>query len=239
MALIVDGKLTIPLYHGTSDLFYESIKQFGLGGRNQIQEFRVIELLRQLVTICQTNLPNQEEWLVRMDDAERISRQGVTSGGFNFRHGSAYLTPSSFTPANYATLNEYGSEALEHFMMLWNRLRENHIELSREIKDGAHLIIAFAERPKLPLLIKLVDVPASILAAENGGLATDVFDRIEGLIQEKFFSVMCQQANFELLKPFPIRDADVFRIIEPPSDSEKALSLEPYRSTRSAVAPEA
>jgi hypothetical protein len=49
MAVIVDERLAIPLYHGTSDLFYGSIKTFGLGGRNLIKELRVIELLRQLV----------------------------------------------------------------------------------------------------------------------------------------------------------------------------------------------
>ena len=228
MALIVDGKLTIPLYHGTSDLFLGSIKEFGLGGRNLIQELCVIELLRQLVAICQTSLPNQEEWLVRMDDAERITRQVVTAGGFNFRHGSAYLTPSLFTAANYATSSEYGSEALGHFIMLWNRLRESHIELPPQISDGALPIIDFADRPKVPVLVKLVGVPARILAAENGRSACDVFRWIEQFMQDKFFTGYCQQANFEVLDPIQVRDADVFRIVEPSENSEKEPLLAPY-----------
>jgi hypothetical protein len=35
----------MPLYHGTSSLWYESIMTHGLGGRNLIREFQVLELL--------------------------------------------------------------------------------------------------------------------------------------------------------------------------------------------------
>jgi hypothetical protein len=33
-----DGRLTIPLYHGTSMLFYDSIVASGLGGRDIVEE---------------------------------------------------------------------------------------------------------------------------------------------------------------------------------------------------------
>jgi hypothetical protein len=220
MRLIANGKLTIPLYHG--------IREFGLGGRNLIREFEVIEMLREMVSICQLRLPREEAWFVRMDDAERISRQCVTGGGFNFRHGSAYLTPSDFTAVNYATTNTYGSEALEHLMMLWNRLREHRIGLSRGISDAVGRVIRFAERPRVPLLVKLAGVPAAALAAENGGHATDVFQRLESLLREKFFSIMCQQTNFELIQPIPLSHADVFRIVEPSCDPEREPMLAPY-----------
>lgn len=34
-----DGNLTIPLYHGTSSIFLDSIFKFGLNGKNVISEW--------------------------------------------------------------------------------------------------------------------------------------------------------------------------------------------------------
>lgn len=235
MRLIADGKLTIPLYLGTSILFNDSIREFGLGGRNLIKEFGVIETIREMISICQMNLPREEAWLVRMDDAERISQQCVTKGGFNFRHGSAYLTPSNFTAVNYATTNTCGSEALEHFMMRWNRLREHRIGLPRDVSDAVGRIVRFAERPRVPLLVKLAGVPAAALAAEDGGQPTDVFQRLESLLRERFFSTMCQQTNFELVEPIPVSHADVFRIVEPSCDPEREPTLSSRRSSISSI----
>jgi hypothetical protein len=240
MSLIVDGKLTIPLYHGTSDLFYESIRQFGLGGRNVIMELRVIELLRELITICQTRLPNEEPWLTKMLVAERIAQQSVSRGGFNFRHGATYLTPSSYTAANYGTATEYGSEALGHFVILWDRLREGQIELSRDLADRARPIIDFAARPKEPILIRLDGVPLAMLASENGSDAASVIHRIERFANDKvLFPVMRQQANFELLGPMPISEGNVFRIVGHSRDHVKEPSLAPYRPAKTPAGPEA
>jgi hypothetical protein len=230
MSIIVNGKLTIPLYHGTSDLFYESIRQVGLGGRNLIRKLRVVELLRELITFCETKLPNEEQWLLRMQAAGWIARQHVSRGGLNFRHGSVYLTPSHYTATVYATSSKYGSEALGHFMMLWNRLRENQINLPPDISDGAQLIIDFADRPRVPILIKVVGVPETILAAEKGGPASDVFERIEQLGQKSSVSTMCQQENFELLEPIPIHHAEIYRIVKPSRNPDEEPLLATYRT---------
>jgi len=233
VTLVVDGRLTIPLYHGTSDLFYESIVAHGLGGRNIIKEMRAVELLGYLISICRDSLPYDEEWLVRMNVAERIVRQGVTSGGFNLRHGSAYLTPSSFTAMNYATSNQYGSEALEYVMQLWYRLRERDISVPRVVSDIAQPLIEFTARPRIPILIKLEAVPANILAAENGGDAANILQRLEEWreqMDDRLFFTMCQQENFELLKPVPMGEAEVFQIV---TSREHQLSLEPYGAVTS------
>ena len=39
-----DGYLTIPLYHGTSTIFWDSIKTHGVGRRNGIKEWQVLDL---------------------------------------------------------------------------------------------------------------------------------------------------------------------------------------------------
>jgi hypothetical protein len=229
VSLIVDGRLTIPLYHGTSSLFYESIKKFGLGGHDLIKELRVIELLRSLFGICRSSLPDEEEWMLRMEAAERICQQEVTRGGFNFRHGSAYLTPSSYRAADYATSNEYGSEALGHFMMLWHRLQENRIELSDATSRGAEPIVRFATGRRTPILIQLDGVPAKILAAENGGDASGVLQELERYKGQNIFEIVCQQWNFELLGPIQVREVLVSRIVGHSRGNVAPPSLAPYR----------
>lgn len=226
MALVANGKLTIPLYHGTSDLFYESILKFGLGGRNVIEEMRVIELLGRLISICQTNLPNEQQWLVKMQSARSVAQQNVSRGGFNFRHGSVYLTPSSCVAANYATSSEYGSEVLGHFMMLWDRLCHRDIKTPEDVANGAQPIIKFCARPKRPILIRLESVPASMLSAENGGDATSVFQWIEKFVEDKD---MWQPANFELRAAVHVGEGDIFRIVKYSRGSVKEPSLMPYR----------
>jgi hypothetical protein len=229
MAFIVDGKLTIPLYHGTSDLFYESIRQFGLGGRNLIMEFRVIELLRELISVCRRSLPNREQWPVKMQVAESIAQQCVSRGGFNFRHGSTYLTPSSYAAANYATSGEYGSEALEQFMLLWNRLRQSGIGLPQQISDGARPIINFALKPKMPIMIKVDGISATVLRAEKGGDPASVFLWLESFMNDPISILdVGQQANFEVRQPIRIGEADVFRIVDHSRYRVKEPRLAPY-----------
>jgi len=46
--LLENGKLTIPLHHGTSSLFLVSIQEHGLGGVNPIEQFRVREYFTEV-----------------------------------------------------------------------------------------------------------------------------------------------------------------------------------------------
>jgi hypothetical protein len=222
MTSIVDGngKLTIPLYHGTSDLFYASIMKFGLGGRNLIGELRVIEVLCDLFKVAET-LSYDEDWLVGMKVTKLICEQRVTQGGLNFRHGSTYLTPSCYTAAAlYATGKRFGSEALEQFMTVWERLVESGVELPRAIRDSAQRIIDFVKGPVVPILIRLEGVAETSLRAENGGDPTATLQQI---------GIVPHQANFELIEPIRVYGTEVFRILERPSGPESALCLGLYR----------
>ena len=60
--LISNGKLTIPLYHGTSEYFLKSILEHGLGGFNIIKSLKVIQLLKELYNIADNLLTDENHW---------------------------------------------------------------------------------------------------------------------------------------------------------------------------------
>src|SRR3954454_24195382 len=151
MPLLHDGKFTISLYHGTNLLFYDSIKQHGLGGRNVIAELRVIELLRELIAICKRSLPPSDELNAEMCVADLIASQCVHAKGYNWRHGTAYLSATVDKGVRYAATSEFGSEALTCFMRLWMWLHASRVDLPANVTVACEPIVKFASGMKKPL----------------------------------------------------------------------------------------
>ena len=222
MPLLFDGKIRIPLYHGTNLLFYDSIKQHGLGGRDLIKELRVIELLRELIAICEDSLTAEEDWILRMQCAKFIASQDVTEGGFNFRHGSAYLAASVEKAARYAVSSEFSSEALAQFMMLWTRLQDSRVSLPPTVRAGSLPILEFASGKKAPLVFELSNVAIDDLAAEDGSHPRAMLDSVGSLAtgDDSVDGHFLGAANFEAHGPISIADARTFRVLrEPANDS--------------------
>jgi hypothetical protein len=72
-SLVADGRLTVPLFHGTSTLFYESIVDAGLGGRSLVEDLGLRDLARSLVEFCETDLQPDAEWAADKDAAIKIA----------------------------------------------------------------------------------------------------------------------------------------------------------------------
>jgi hypothetical protein len=238
MPLLLDGKLTIPLYHGTNLLFYDSIKEHGLGGRNPLTELRVIELLKELIAICEESLAADEDWILRMQCAKFIASQEVTGGGFNFRHGSVYLAASLEKALRYAVSSEFSSEALGQFMMLWKRLRDSHVTLPPNVENDSRAIVELASGRKAPLVIQVSDVAISNLTAEDGGEPSASLSSVEPLAsgENYIYQAFLGAANFELHQAISVENATTFRVIrEPSSDSacSKGYSLVLFRDESS------
>lgn len=234
MPLLSDGKITIPLYHGTNLLFYESIKRHGLSGLNLIKELCVIELLRELIAICDDSLPDEEDWILRMQSAKFIASQDVTGGGFNFRHGSAYLAASIQKAVRYAISSEFSSEALAQFMMLWNRLEDRRIIVPEAVVTRSKPIVEFASGKKAPLVLQLSDVPICDLTAENGSDPTACLNLVRQLASSEnpVYEHLLGAVNFELHKPTSIADAKIFGVLRASSNDSshsENYSLIPYR----------
>ena len=127
--LIKDGLLTIPLHHGTSSLFLESIHQHGLGGVNPIERFAVRQFFTDILRLCDKALAGDQDWEAFRFVHELLRDQVTQGDNANFQHGDTYLTPSRASAVGYALTNRYGSELISNAYRLLSFVRERRPEL--------------------------------------------------------------------------------------------------------------
>jgi hypothetical protein len=233
--LVVDGKLTVPLFHGTSTLFYDSILETGLGGRNIFEDFGLRAIAQQLLTYEEqlATLPDwllEKRFLLKMSEDPSSQKLGGHEG-FNFRYGGAYLSPSRQAAARYALFNQCGSEALAGTVKVIEALL---LQLPRlAAQEQFARVLAFARRPRAPILIEARDVPEAFLRAEQGGPCGPVLEYIESVLNDReIYDTIVQQSNFELLRPIPASQLHLYKIVSPQSGygSLEDLRLEPLSS---------
>jgi hypothetical protein len=232
-ALVADGRLTVPLFHGTSTLFYESIVETGLGGRDIVKDLDLRAIVRSLLKICETELDPDPNWLLDksavLKIAEEPSGQPFLDGDlgyFNFRYGGTYVSASRQTAVTYARLYNCGSEALSYTLRLLDRLSQQRPALAaREEFTGINLL---AQKQRAPLLIEARDVEVSSLRAEQGGSCEAVLKHIESVLNEPdiYYDLIVQQANFELLRAIPIANLQFYKIKALSADKLGEFELE-------------
>jgi hypothetical protein len=214
--LVTNGLLTIPLFHGTSSLFYESILEHGLGGINIIRRLGVIDLLDRLVQLCEQHLKPEDNWAPTMFSARQIANQSVADRGWNYRHGGVYLSPSVGTAARYATDKNCGSEAVHYFMLLYTRLKDEAPTLLTSVTSDATALLDFVSRPSAPLVLRLEQVAIDSLRSEHGKEISGSLEYLEQILNSKKpnMSRMGQQTNFECTSPIPASRLTFYRVAE-------------------------
>jgi|GEM_PF-7015431 len=202
----------ITLYHGTSTLFLESIKESGLGAVNPVEKYRLHELLAYLTSECELRTPddldfnrtkrttyamlNQDPFYRHPDDEQQ--RQ------LNFRHGATYLVAKEMGAAFYACQNRLGSELLSRCELLVRVLLTNREPVNIPLSlNGIGLEIA-VNTQHLPILIEVNNVPLSCLNNEHGMPAEAEFNHLRSkcptLTAEEYVRVA---GVFELTQPIP------------------------------------
>jgi hypothetical protein len=106
------NEVPVPLYHGTSSLFLEEIRQFGLGGRDPLVDLKMPEFVQELWPLVQANLGSTAIFRARSGLFSRMVEQ--RAGNWNFQRGQTYVSPSRETAVIYAANNRYGSELLTY-----------------------------------------------------------------------------------------------------------------------------
>jgi hypothetical protein len=100
-----------PLFHGTSSIFLSSIRQHGLGGKDIILEWRVLDFLRAATKILGPHIDHSDqEMQLNWKMLQAVVAQRVDH--FNWRHGGTYLVADELKGVMYAASNKYGSEIL-------------------------------------------------------------------------------------------------------------------------------
>lgn len=195
-----NGQLTIPLYHGTSSYYLDSINRFGLGGVRDEKIFNK-SVLSLLADRLSDPLNQTEWWELNSMFVELMLEQRITGGGFNFRYGDTYLTPSRFTAHRYAVSNCKGSEYVSTIYHAFSALVSVNGTAANEIVPSGHVLRDIFEAEHSPVLITIKGISVEMLRTENG---ENIQSQIESMIKMKKAvpgvdpEVLWQQFNFEI-----------------------------------------
>jgi hypothetical protein len=193
--------LPFPLFHGTSSIFLPSIRRHGLGGKNIILEWRVLEFLcitmKELDRyIDRSSAEVQMHWPIL--EAAKVQRVDH----FNWRYGTTYLTASMSKAVMYATASRFGSELIQLVSWLIAQCPPDHrpaLDLTLEhYPELAQCLSMTGE----PLLIRAERVPVNSLRTEEGEDASGLVRKLIDAHDTKtprYFAAFSQIGGFELL----------------------------------------
>lgn len=210
--LIEDGKLTVPLFHGTSTVFINSILQHGLGAKNPIHEYGIHELAKKVLLLAEDNLKDWDVFTQKEQSFRNMVNQTSSTRGLNFQHGDIYLSPSKYTAIRYAISNRYGSEFITYTLDLLAELIRRNItgakdHLYREFRSAFSLLDI---SPK-PITIEVSNVPVAALWDEHGRDPSLWFELMAETLRTSpdMFQLNLQQTNFRSVRPI---SADALRV---------------------------
>jgi hypothetical protein len=162
---IANGRvLKIPLYHGTSQFFVNMIMKKGLGAIDIVDDWHLVDLLKELLSLA-----NQHSAIDEFDSMiyQQVIDQNITAGGFNWRHGSVYVSAAKSDAYRYAQKKK-GSEILTMVDEL-REIVEDQIEL--DISDIVTRYPNAFEALKgvhMPAIIRISNAPIFYLRTESG-----------------------------------------------------------------------
>lgn len=207
-SLQIDGRLTFPLYHATSSLFYDSIVEHGLGGKNPIEELKVLQALRQLLVYEKEHPLKVELWFY----LEEMAQQQITAGS-NWQHGQAYLTSSKRNARQHAR-NKYGSELISETLKLYTTLG-----CPKEFGSDEYPVLKLVAQTASPLYVTISAVPLECLSGEKGEPINEVISLHERVnestkkeqgeeFQAAWWLELCP-IKFRLLSPVKIQPEQI------------------------------
>lgn len=192
-----------PLWHGTSAHLLPMIEEHGLGGRNVMAEWRVMDFLAEV-------FPRLNYNPVDYDDPDHNKKMlinaclGQTNRAMNFQYGHLYVAGGYERAASYAS---YAPELISY--VFWSLDMADRYGLPT-IKDSLSAypeIAAFVEQPPQPVVLKLPLVPLSALEDEKGGPI------MESLLEGGQVSeALLPQTSFRLNAVIPLGDIEVIAL---------------------------
>ena len=195
------------LYHGTSSLFLDSITEFGLGGQNVCEKYRIIEMFTQVVDVFKKKDMNSDWWAMEGFICEKMIGGEVTNGGFNFRYGGVYLTPSLETAQRYSQSNKYGSELVSYFIRSYEELYKHAPSLAYQIFPLNHPLRELIASGSQPVVLEINGLNKNDLTTEQG----EPIDAQLKLMNEMPKAIW-QQFNFECLNTIPSKNIKLLEL---------------------------
>lgn len=154
-----------PLWHGTSAHLLPLIEEHGLGGRNVMADWRVMEFLQW--TFPQLGFDDQN--YSDPDYMDLLPIQAAVRGGaagMNFVYGDVYVTGGYDKAAVYA---QTAPELLSFARTLVEVARRRELAAIPSELASYSEIAEFLTLDPAPVVLKLPPVPLSSLRSETGG----------------------------------------------------------------------
>jgi len=207
------GQLNIPLYHGTSSLYLESIKRLGLGGVNPYSKYNIRDYLKKNLSLyesiyddaCKKNIDVLHRDIPPSIIKATIEREGGQQ--FSFLYEGTNFTPSKNKAQDYAQ-NPLG-ELLYSVYVFDLALSQSKLYTRPTTWDENGLAYLLSNLEKhSPIVFKLESIPLAWLQSESGEDPREIVSYIDenlfrlGSNSEQFDS-MLQQSNFRILQNIP------------------------------------
>ena len=131
MTIVKNGKFSVPLYHGTTSIFVDSIKDNGLGSIDPLDKIGAKSLMEALFELAEKQGWSDDNWLKYRNLLAPLVNQ-VRNPIYNFQHGGVYLTYSQELAEKYAIENPFGCEYLQYLRVFIQLLLQRNVN---EVKD--------------------------------------------------------------------------------------------------------
>lgn len=180
MALVKNGVLTIPLYHGTTELFIDSIKESGLGNVDPLVGLKAKEFMHDLFEVAEKQGWKDEEWLNCKKSILPIVQQQKIEDVQNFSHGESYLTYFPELAVKYAVENPFGCEFLTYLRILLGVLASRKVDGLKEMFIDRP-VLKLWEKPHDPYVVTVNNVKLEDIETETGKDVVIQLQEIENL----------------------------------------------------------
>jgi|LauGreSBDMM110SN_4_FD.fasta_scaffold138073_1 hypothetical protein len=204
------GYLSIPLYHGTSSIFIESIISDGLGAISQNANYD-IELFRKICSAHHKSDWQSDWWKDNSYTWESMLNQ--KTGKFsNFRYGGIYLSPSQENAAGYAKNNSYGSELLSSIIEALQDLESFDQNLALQLVPKGHWIRYVMTQKHQPILLTIKNMKISDLSTEKEQSTKELIEHMEDMLikcPNMPTDLIWSQSNFHCKKPIAITSNNI------------------------------
>ena len=111
---------------------------------------------------------DDNDWQSMKNDTELMLNQGIICGGFNYRHGSVYFTPSKYKAKQYAVTNKYGSELISHCYEFYKFINGKGISIPNDLLNDNKELFGIFNKKGLPVLIEVKNMRVQYLRTEQG-----------------------------------------------------------------------
>lgn len=203
-----------PLYHGTNSLFLPSIRAHGLGGRNIVKEWRVLDLYKEVIECCRKcshpTLARKatEDWSV-----QAVIGQWRQFG--NWRHGPAYVAADKRKAISYAFRSAYGSELIDFTFAWLEDLERAEPGIDKRLMTRYQDLEYLRRTPGDPVLLEVSNLSDDDLETEQGQPVVSATEIIKGFASPfgESDASDINDASFALLRPAAWAQITPFRLV--------------------------